>query len=155
MIQVAPIRAVLFGSDRCHTEGITTHGITPVLAMWAALFSAGLNPARPLHCYRGDTFCLIVRSIAIGAQLRVRGNGVGFEIIATATRPTAPPVHATAFAGVAMTAIRVPPIQRSSRKGTREGAAAVAVAPGQFPGQAHRAPWPGNRLNVRETMKVK
>jgi hypothetical protein len=52
-------------------------------------------------------------------------------------------------------AVTIHPIKRSSRKGTREGAAAVAVAPGQFPGQAHRAPWPGNLLNVRETMKEK
>ena len=99
MIQTTPIRAVLFGSDQCHTEGITALGNTPVLAMCAALLGAGFNPARSLHCYRGDTLCLIVCSIAIGAQLRVRGNGVGFEIIATVTRPAVPPVRATALAG--------------------------------------------------------
>ena len=100
MIQAAPIRAVLFGSDQCHAEGITVRSVTR--QSWrcaAALVGAGHDPARSLHCYRGDTLCLIVCSIAIGAQLRVRGNGVGFEIIATVTRPAAPPVRATALAG--------------------------------------------------------
>jgi hypothetical protein len=99
MIQAAPIRAVLFGSDQCSAEGRTVRAAAPILEMCRWLVAAGRDPARPLHCYRGDVLVLSVSSIAIGAQLRVRGNGVGFEITATATCPTAPPVRAIALAG--------------------------------------------------------
>jgi hypothetical protein len=96
MIQAAPIRARLFGSDQCRT----VRAAAPILEMCRRLVATGHDPARPLHCYRGDVLALSVSSIAIGAQLRVRGSGVGFEITATATCPTAPPVRALALAGV-------------------------------------------------------
>ena len=98
MIQAAPIRARLFGSDQCRAEGRTVRA-APILEMCRRLVATGHDPARPLHCYRGDVLALSVSSIAIGAQLRVRGSGVGFEITTTATCPTAPPVRATALAG--------------------------------------------------------
>ena len=99
MIQAAPIRAMLFGSDQCRAEGFTVRAAAPILEMCRLLVAAGDDPARPLHCYRGNVLVLSVSSIAIGAQLRVRGSGVGFEIIPTTTRPTAPLVRATALAG--------------------------------------------------------
>ena len=97
MIQAAPIRAMLFGSDQCRAEGCIVRAAAPILETCRRLVAAGDDPARPLHCY--DVLVLSVSSIAIGAQLRVRGSGVGFEITATATCPAAPPVRATALAG--------------------------------------------------------
>ena len=99
MIQAAPIRAALLGSDQCRAEGRTVRAAAPVLETCRRLVAAGHNPDRPLHCYRGDVLALSVSSIGVGAQLRVRGNGVGFEITPAATCPTAPPVRATALAG--------------------------------------------------------
>ena len=100
MTQIAPVRANLTSSNQCCAEGRIVHATTPVLTMCRRLAAAGYDPDRPLHCYRDSMLCLIVRSIAIGTRLRVRGNGVGFEIIPMAARPAASPVRATALAGV-------------------------------------------------------
>jgi hypothetical protein len=104
----AAIRAELAGSDTCTAPGLTVRGASPILEMCRRLIEAGHAPDRPLHCYRGDGLVLSVSSIAIGAQLRVRGNGAGFEIIPTATCPTAPPVRATASVAIRMPGARAP-----------------------------------------------
>jgi hypothetical protein len=62
----APISALLIGSDRCTAEGITARGASPVLALCRKLLVAGIDPARPLHAYRGEVLCLIIRSIGAG-----------------------------------------------------------------------------------------
>ena len=99
MIQATPIRADLTGSDQCRAEGRTVRAASPILEMCCHLIEAGHDPGRPLHCYRDGVLALSVSNIGVGAQLRVRGDGVGFEITATLTRPTAPPVRAIALAG--------------------------------------------------------
>jgi hypothetical protein len=96
----AAIRAELARSDTCTAPGITVRAASPILEMCRRLIEAGHAPDRPLHCYRGDALVLSVSSIAIGAQLRVRGNGVGFEITLTATCPTAPPIAPRRQGGV-------------------------------------------------------
>jgi hypothetical protein len=141
MMQAAPIRAALTGSDQCRAEGYTVRATAPILAMCRHLVEAGHDPARPLHCCRNDVLALSVSSIGIGAQFRVRGNGVGFEITPTATRPTAPLAHATA----PVTAVTIHPIKRSSRKGTRQeprqGCLGLDTAPpGEFPAQVTAPP---------------
>jgi len=43
------------------------------------LVTAGHDPERPLHPYRGNVLALWVRSIGEGAQLAIAGDGVGFR----------------------------------------------------------------------------
>jgi hypothetical protein len=74
-----PIRATLFGSNRCEALGVTGRGYTPILALCRALVAADHDPHRPLHVNRGETLALVVSSIGEGAQLRVATHGVGFE----------------------------------------------------------------------------
>ena len=74
-----PIRAVLIGSDRCEAEGISVRAAAPVLALCRKLVTAGHDPERPLHAYRGNVLALRVRSIGEGAQLAIAGDGVGFR----------------------------------------------------------------------------
>jgi hypothetical protein len=99
-LAAAPIRAALFGSDQCGAEGYTVRAASPILETCRRLIEAGHAPDRPLHCYRDGVLALSVSSIATGAQLRVRGNGAGFEITPTATCPTAPPVAPRRQGGV-------------------------------------------------------
>jgi hypothetical protein len=80
-----PIHATLVGSNRCEALGATARGSTPVLALCRALVTAGHDPRRPLHAYRGDVLALLVRSIGEGACLRVATHGVGFERIPECT----------------------------------------------------------------------
>ena len=42
------------------------------------LIDAGYDPTTPLHCYRGETLCLIVASIGEAATLEPNSNGTGF-----------------------------------------------------------------------------
>jgi hypothetical protein len=65
----APIRAVLAGNDKCTAEGITVRAAAPALAICRRLIAAGFDSSRSLHAYRGDTLCLVVRSIGKGAEL--------------------------------------------------------------------------------------
>jgi hypothetical protein len=86
-----PIRAELSGSNRCSAAGYTARSYTPVLRLCRMLVNAGYDPATPLHCYRGEILCLIVRSIGEAATLELNGRGTGF----VRRRPavgTAPPV---------------------------------------------------------------
>ena len=103
-----PIRAELHGSDTCTAEGITARGQAPTLTLCRLLVDAGVNPHRPLHAYRGDTLCLTVRSIGNGALLRIRGNGVGFEIAPEEPRPAALPVRFPEKAGQSLAAGAAP-----------------------------------------------
>src|SRR5215472_18350190 len=75
-IQTA-IRAELIGSDCCSALGMTGRSSAPVLALCRALVTAGQNPNRPLHAYRGDVLCLCVRSIGEGARLTVEDDRYG------------------------------------------------------------------------------
>jgi hypothetical protein len=78
----APIRASLFGLDRCEAEGVTVRGSAPVLALCRELIAAGFNPATPLEAWRDETLCLRVRSISEGARLTVKAAGNGCPIFA-------------------------------------------------------------------------
>ncbi len=77
--QPLPIRAALIGSDRCVAGGISVCAAAPALALCRKLVSAGHDPRRPLHAYRGNVLALRVRSIGEGAQLAIAGNGFGFR----------------------------------------------------------------------------
>jgi hypothetical protein len=77
--QSVPIRATLISSDRCEAEGISVSAAAPLLALCRKLVSAGYDPRRPLHAYRGNVLALRVRSIGEGAQLAIAGDGVGFR----------------------------------------------------------------------------
>lgn len=72
-----PIRATLFGSDRCEAEGIIAINPAPVLALCRGLVRAGHNRCRPLHAYRGTTLALIVRTIGEGAAFTVDDDRQG------------------------------------------------------------------------------
>ena len=74
-IQTA-IRAEI-GSGRCSTLGMTARSTAPVLALCRALVTAGQDPNRPLHAYRGDVLCLRVRSIGEGARLAIEDDRYG------------------------------------------------------------------------------
>jgi hypothetical protein len=71
------IRAELIGSDTCTAEGSAARGYAPVLALCRTLIEVGFDPWRRLHAYRGDTLCLIVRSIGEGARLTVEDRPGG------------------------------------------------------------------------------
>jgi hypothetical protein len=44
---------------------------SPIFALYRALLAAGADPASRLECYRGETLCLTVEAIGIGATLTV------------------------------------------------------------------------------------
>jgi hypothetical protein len=76
------IRAELSKSDTCTAEGFTVRANAPVLGLCRKLVDAGYDPDRPLHCYRGDTLCLKIRSIGEGAKLTVReDNRRGLRLV--------------------------------------------------------------------------
>jgi hypothetical protein len=90
-----PIYAELKGSDTCSTFSITATGIvasgpSPVLALCRQLIKAGVDHHRPLHAYRGNTLCLVIRSIGEAARLEINAHGSGF--IAFRSRRAAPPI---------------------------------------------------------------
>jgi hypothetical protein len=63
------IRGELIGSDQCCALGYTARGYTPVLRLCQMLLNAGYDPTTSLHAYRGETLCLLVRSIGEAATL--------------------------------------------------------------------------------------
>jgi hypothetical protein len=77
-----PVRGQMIGSDKATAEGITARGPTPVLALCRKLVADGVDPNRPLHAYRGDVLCLVVRTIGEGARLTVAEgpNGPRFRL---------------------------------------------------------------------------
>lgn len=85
-----PIRAELIGAHQCSAFGVVAHGFTPVLGQCRKLVATGINPATALHVYRGDTLCLIIRSIGTGARLEINAKGTGF--IGRRAVRTAPPM---------------------------------------------------------------
>jgi hypothetical protein len=87
-----PIRADLIGSDQCRAAGITAHGASPILALCRELVAATVDPNRPLHAYRGDVLCLVIRSIGEAAHLDVNSKGSGFTKCRVPV-PTAPPMR--------------------------------------------------------------
>jgi hypothetical protein len=91
--------AELVGSDTCTAGGLTVQGNAPILAMCRRLTEAGVDPARPLHAYRGATLCLTVRSIGEAAGLDVGGDGTGFVKHHARVR-AAPPIAPRAGARV-------------------------------------------------------
>ncbi len=75
--RLPPIRAELSGSDTCTALGITAHGHAPTLNLCRQLIAAGFDPGRPLIAHRGETPCIIVRSIGEGAALTVAEGSRG------------------------------------------------------------------------------
>src|SRR5262245_3885292 len=71
------IRAELIGSNACSALGITARGHAPVLSLCQLLIEGGHDPKRALLAYRGDTLCLLVRSIVEGAALAVENDRRG------------------------------------------------------------------------------
>src|SRR5262249_58134740 len=71
------IIAELVGSNASTAAGITVVDHAPVLALCRALVTAGQDPNRPLHAYRGDVLCLRLRSIGEGARLTVEDDQHG------------------------------------------------------------------------------
>ena len=70
-LQVASLHAEITSSTTARAAGFSARGASPVLALCRKLLAAGIDPARPLHAYRGEVLCLLVRSIAEGARLTV------------------------------------------------------------------------------------
>jgi len=77
IVEAKAIFAELIGSNTCTAAGITVVDRAPVLALCRALVTAGQEPNRPLHAYRGDVLCLCVRSIGEGARLAVEDDRHG------------------------------------------------------------------------------
>jgi hypothetical protein len=86
------IRAELTGSSRCTTDGIVAISSSPVLQLCRKLLSAGVDPAAPLHAYRGSVLALIVQSIGEAANLDINSKGTGFVRYRPAVR-IAPPMR--------------------------------------------------------------
>jgi hypothetical protein len=76
-IEAQVIFAELIGSNTCTAAGVTVVDHAPVLALCRALVTAGQDPNRPLHAYRGDVLCLYVRSIGEGARLTIEDDRYG------------------------------------------------------------------------------
>lgn len=66
------IRAEIIGSETASALGITVTGHTPVLTLCRALIKAGYSQYRGMKAYRGQTLCLIIRSIGEASRLVVR-----------------------------------------------------------------------------------
>jgi hypothetical protein len=77
IVEAKAIFAELIGSNTCTAVDITVVDHAPVLALCRALVTAGQDPNRPLHAYRGDVLCLRVRSIGEGARLTVEDDRHG------------------------------------------------------------------------------
>ena len=73
------IPAELIGSDTCTALGIVARSNSPVLKLCGMLVEAGINPDRPLHCYRDEVLCLTVRAIAEAAGCEINSHGTGFR----------------------------------------------------------------------------
>jgi hypothetical protein len=71
------VRADLTGDDCCTAGAVTLTARTPLLAMCRVLLANGFDPATPLQAFRGDTLCLMVRSIGMGAALTVAEHDPG------------------------------------------------------------------------------
>lgn len=63
-----PLMATLMGSDLCICEGITVQEASPVFRMCQKLVQAGIDPERPMYCFRGGEIVLKISTIGWGAQ---------------------------------------------------------------------------------------
>ena len=77
IVEAKAIFAELIGSNTCTAAGVTVVDHAPVLASCRVLVTAGQDPNRPLHAYRGGVLCLCVRSIGEGARLTVEDDPHG------------------------------------------------------------------------------
>ena len=77
IVEAKAIFAELIGSNTCTAAGVTVVDHAPVFALCRALVTAGQDPNRPLHAYRGDVLWLCVRSIGEGARLAVEDDRYG------------------------------------------------------------------------------
>ena len=77
IVEAKAIFAELIGSNTCTAAGVTVVDHAPVLASCRVLVTAGHDPNRPLHAYRGDVLCLRVRSIGEGARLTIEDDRHG------------------------------------------------------------------------------
>jgi hypothetical protein len=75
MTVAAAIRAEITGSDTATAAGITVRAEAPVLELCRKLIEAGHDPQVRLEAYRGETLCLIVRSIGEGSRLEIGKAG--------------------------------------------------------------------------------
>lgn len=62
------VRGTIIGEDTLSVDGITLR--TDVAGMCKELLKRGHDPGERLELYRGEMLCLIVRSIAAGADPR-------------------------------------------------------------------------------------
>ena len=92
----AAVVAELTGSDTCAALGVTAVSATPILVLCRKLIEAGHGPDRPLHAYRGETLCIVVRSIGEASALEINSHGSGF--VRLRGRRTAPPAAPVAEA---------------------------------------------------------
>ena len=73
------VRAELSGDGECRADGVTVRSATPILSLCRRLIADGVHPDQRLVAYRGETLCVVVRSIANGARLLLNGKGTGFK----------------------------------------------------------------------------
>jgi len=101
------VSAELIGSDTASAMGLTVRAAAPMLMLCRKLIEAGIDPGRPLHAYRRNVLCLIVRSISAGAALTVKERPFGptFERWTPfPTPPVKPPVAPMPASAVAINA---------------------------------------------------
>jgi hypothetical protein len=71
------IIAALIGDDAAQAGDVICRGRSPVFGLCRALLAAGADPASRLECYRGETLCLVIKAIGIGATLTVEESAAG------------------------------------------------------------------------------
>ena len=80
-----PIMAQLKGSNVCIAEGITVTHNAPALEMCRRLVEAGVDPEKPLVCFRSGEIAVKICSIGWGAKHAVDESQNGPKV--TAHRP--------------------------------------------------------------------
>jgi hypothetical protein len=88
------VRAELTGDDTASALGITVKSGSPILALCRKLVEAGHDPNTPLEAFRNGTLALRVKSIGLGAHLKMGSTGSGTPIFAYAGNgDIAPPIR--------------------------------------------------------------
>jgi hypothetical protein len=109
------VSAELIGSETAVATGITARGPSPVLELCRLLVAADIDPGRPLHAYRGNVLCLIVRSIGAGAALTVKERPFGPTFERWTPFPTPlvkPPIAPMPATAVAVASRKIPDCPR-------------------------------------------